>query len=157
MNLPPVIKPCSFKNDIKIWWSRCFFVEIKYMHSLSRKCINVVRIVHKRIIILDYINVIQLNCCTWDVYFVLQTDMQCDHLTSPGLQQQCVPRPVNPKACSLWAGCKHRLQWLTVAVPQQQDCAKPHWAGIPVRGLPRCARLFPLTCSSDWYISHIVA
>ena len=32
---------------------------------------------------------------------------------------------------SLWAECKHRLQWWTVAGPQQQDCAKPHSAGIP--------------------------
>lgn len=36
-----------------------------------------------------------------------------------------------PKACSLWAACKHRPLWLTEAVPQQQDCAKPHWARIP--------------------------
>ena len=70
-------------------------------HSLSRKCINVVHIVHKREITLDCISVIQLNGCNRDVYFVLQTDMQWDHLTGLGLPQQRTPCTVNPKACGL--------------------------------------------------------
>lgn len=32
---------------------------------------------------------------------------------------------LKPKACSLWADCKHRLHWPTVPAPQQQAGVKP--------------------------------
>lgn len=54
-----------------------------------------------------------------------------DHVTACGFDSDVFPVRVNPKSWSLWAECKHRLQWWTVAAPQQQDCAKPHGAAIP--------------------------
>lgn len=59
------------------------------------------------------------------------TRAKCDPVTARAFRSDAFPVWPDPKARSLWAECKHRLQWLTVAAPQQQERAKPHWAGVP--------------------------
>lgn len=60
---------------------------------------------------------------------------------------------INPEACSLPANCKHGLQWLTVVVSQQQDCANPQRAGIPDKMLGAvCSPVHP--DAAWWHTSH---